>query len=136
MHRRAWVALSLGLIFLLVVFVVHPLLIRGRTGHSVWVRGFGATSWEKFANLLFVVGCGLDLANPLFVIITGRSPRAAAPMAGPEVAAAALGLYGVGLVLAVGAQLVMGESWRTSIDPQRRTALVTDGPFRLIRNPT
>ncbi len=29
----------------------------------------------------------------------------------------------------------MGESWRVGVDPGERTALVTSGPFRLVRNP-
>lgn len=29
----------------------------------------------------------------------------------------------------------MGESWRGDVDPEARTPLVTDGPFRLVRNP-
>ena len=29
----------------------------------------------------------------------------------------------------------MGSSWRTTVDPEERLALVTDGPFRIVRNP-
>ena len=48
----------------------------------------------------------------------------------------------VGLVLAVGgiaatlyAQIAMGTSWRIGVDPAERTALVTTGPFAVVRNP-
>jgi protein-S-isoprenylcysteine O-methyltransferase Ste14 len=33
------------------------------------------------------------------------------------------------------AQLVMGPSWRVGVDEAERTALVTHGPFRWVRNP-
>jgi protein-S-isoprenylcysteine O-methyltransferase Ste14 len=29
----------------------------------------------------------------------------------------------------------MGDSWRAGVDPRERTALVTTGPFALVRNP-
>ncbi len=29
----------------------------------------------------------------------------------------------------------MGDAWRIGVDPEERTELVTDGPFRLVRNP-
>jgi protein-S-isoprenylcysteine O-methyltransferase Ste14 len=29
----------------------------------------------------------------------------------------------------------MGASWRADVDPDARTDLVTNGPFRLVRNP-
>jgi protein-S-isoprenylcysteine O-methyltransferase Ste14 len=33
------------------------------------------------------------------------------------------------------AQRTMGSAWRTGIDPDNRSALVTAGPFALVRNP-
>lgn len=32
-------------------------------------------------------------------------------------------------------QAAMGSSWRGDVDPEARTALVTSGPFRWVRNP-
>jgi protein-S-isoprenylcysteine O-methyltransferase Ste14 len=43
---------------------------------------------------------------------------------------AALGIAGT-----LHAQLAMGSSWRVGVDPSERTALRTEGPFRLVRNP-
>jgi protein-S-isoprenylcysteine O-methyltransferase Ste14 len=45
----------------------------------------------------------------------------------------ALALLGIAATLY--AQLAMGTSWRIGVDPEERTALVTDGPFALVRNP-
>lgn len=41
----------------------------------------------------------------------------------------------IGIVLTVAAQSSMGESWRIGVDADERTELVTDGAFRLVRNP-
>lgn len=41
----------------------------------------------------------------------------------------------IGIVLTVAAQSSMGESWRIGVDGDERTELVTDGAFRLVRNP-
>ena len=41
----------------------------------------------------------------------------------------------VGILGTVGAQAAMGESWRPDVMPDETTALVTSGPFRLVRNP-
>ena len=46
-----------------------------------------------------------------------------------------MALAGLGIAGTVASQLAMGDSWRGDVDPDRRTALVTTGPFRLVRNP-
>ena len=40
-----------------------------------------------------------------------------------------------GIIGAFVAQSAMGASWRGDVDPDARTELVTDGPFRIVRNP-
>jgi len=42
----------------------------------------------------------------------------------------------LGLSLCLIAQRIMGDSWRVGIDSANRSALITHGVFRLIRNPT
>jgi Phospholipid methyltransferase len=51
------------------------------------------------------------------------------------VRAAGVVLVVVGIAVTLAAQLAMGASWRPDVDPAVRTALVTTGPFRLVRNP-
>ncbi len=41
----------------------------------------------------------------------------------------------LGIAATAASQLAMGDSWRIGVDPNERTALVTGGPFALIRNP-
>jgi protein-S-isoprenylcysteine O-methyltransferase Ste14 len=127
-------ALTLGLLYVLIVFVIQPLLLRRRTGSSGWLHSLGATGWERVANLLFVLACGLDLAVPALALV-GTVHPVSVP-ARPAVNAAAFAGFAASLVLVVSAQRVMGESWRTGIDLEHPSALVTGGPFRFIRNPT
>jgi protein-S-isoprenylcysteine O-methyltransferase Ste14 len=44
-------------------------------------------------------------------------------------------LAGLGMLGTFIAQLAMGASWRIGVDETERTALVTAGAFRLVRNP-
>lgn len=131
----AALALSMGLLYLLIVFLAQPVLLRRRTGRSAWVASLGATRWERVANLLFLLGCGLDLGNPALALTGVVHPLG---LPGPPVALsiAASVVCTASLVLAIRSQWVMGEAWRTGIDPHHPTRLITSGPFRLIRNPT
>jgi protein-S-isoprenylcysteine O-methyltransferase Ste14 len=45
------------------------------------------------------------------------------------------GLYVLGIIGTLYAQSAMGDSWQPDIDPDRQTALVTTGPFAVVRNP-
>jgi protein-S-isoprenylcysteine O-methyltransferase Ste14 len=49
--------------------------------------------------------------------------------------AAGLGVAIAGIAGTLYSQSAMGRSWRGDVDPDVHTALVTDGPFRWIRNP-
>jgi protein-S-isoprenylcysteine O-methyltransferase Ste14 len=134
----ARLALGMGLLYVLVVLVVlmaGPLLLRRRTGRSAWVASLGATSWERVASVLFVVGCGMDLANPALTI---AGVVRAVTLPGPPGSAVvvAVVVFTASLALAVGSQRVMGESWRTGIDPDHPTRLIISGPLRVVRNPT
>ena len=44
-------------------------------------------------------------------------------------------LVATGAFLTLVGQAAMGASWRGDVDPDARTDLVTDGPFRYVRNP-
>jgi protein-S-isoprenylcysteine O-methyltransferase Ste14 len=96
--------------------------ISGRPGSAEWVGG-----------VLFVVALALGVAGCLLqraglappVDLFDRS----------EVRTAGIVLFAVGIAATLAAQLAMGASWRIGVDASERTALVTSGPFRLVRNP-
>ena len=98
---------------------------RRRTGSSGVVirreRGTAAT------------GAGLLLAVGVAALAVGTVRQPARPWSPSGSIGAAAMLAGTGITLA--AQQAMGASWRIGVDPDERTALVTTGPFRRVRNP-
>jgi protein-S-isoprenylcysteine O-methyltransferase Ste14 len=53
----------------------------------------------------------------------------------PAVRIVGIAVTAVGVAVSFGAQLAMGTSWRTTVDPTEYPALVTTGVFRIVRNP-
>jgi protein-S-isoprenylcysteine O-methyltransferase Ste14 len=129
----ATIALCLCLAYLVVVFVLRSVLQKREFGSSGWLGGTGATPAERVANLLFVVGCGLDLLAPTLVL-TGRL-RPWAPLDSSAVHAVGIALLVGAIVAANMAQRTMGAEWRTGIAPGAPSRLVTSGPFAIVRNP-
>ena len=119
----AWV----GLVSLLrgVLYFVRtgssPLRLRDRPGSPQW-----------WARVVSTVGLLLAIAAPL-AELAGLAPFG--PLDQPLVRWVGVALVIVGTVITVGSQLAMGRSWRADVDPDARSALVTSGPFRLVRNP-
>lgn len=96
-------------------------LVRPETGSPAW--------WAK---LISSGGVVLAFAAPIAELL-GLAPIGALDHQAVRYAGLALGIVGIASSLA--AQLAMGDSWRGDVDPNARTRLVTDGPFRLVRNP-
>lgn len=90
----------------------------------------GSPAW--WARALSSVGFVLAIAAPLADL--AGFPRIAV-LDQPPVMVLGVLLYGLGLALTVWSQLAMGEAWRGDVDPSAVTRLVTDGPFRVVRNP-
>lgn len=113
-------------------FGVRAVLLRRRTGS--W--GFNGISGrpgspEWLGGVLFVVALlvlVLGLAAPLVGVLAVDELPTAQVLLGAVVVG--LGLVGVWL-----SQSAMGDSWRVGVDHGARTALVTHGPFALVRNP-
>jgi len=98
---------------------------------SGWARA--ATRGEWIANRLVLAAWLLSLLGPALELGGALQPVAA--LDGVVTSAAGLVLLCASLVAALLAQARMGSAWRTGIDPARPSALRTDGPFALVRNP-
>ena len=111
---------AFGVACLLVPAVLH---VRS-TGRSPFLTGgaHGPLAIAAFAAP-FGLAIALDLSG------TGRL------LHGPVPAASGIALAVAGVVGTAWCQRAMGASWRVGIDPDERTALVTTGPYRSVRNP-
>ena len=96
-------------------------LVRPETGSPAWL-----------AKLISSVGFVLAIAAPI-AELAGLGPIEA--LDHQQLRYAGLGLAMAGIVGSFAAQLAMGSSWRGDVDSDARTPLVTDGPFRVVRNP-
>ncbi|MGK4003230.1 isoprenylcysteine carboxylmethyltransferase family protein [Sorangium sp. So ce1036] len=121
-------------LYLLVAFMLRSVVQRRRTGSTGFV---GVTdpplSLRWMGGALFVVAFVLSGAAPLLALAGVARPVGALDR--PLVAALGALLFAAGLPLTLWSQLAMGASWRIGVDPGARTALVTAGPFRQVRNP-
>ncbi|GIH78788.1 methyltransferase family protein [Planobispora longispora] len=102
----------------------------GDSGLRLDAGPVGSLSW--WAKLAFVAALVLGLAGPV-AALAGLAPLSA--LDHPLARAAGLAIALGGAVATLAAQLAMGASWRIGVDASERTALVTDGPFALARNP-
>jgi protein-S-isoprenylcysteine O-methyltransferase Ste14 len=90
----------------------------------------GSPAW--WARTLSTIGFVLAVAAPIADL--AGMPRFAI-LDQPPVPVVGLLLYGIGLAITVTSQAAMGDAWRGDVDPAVATRLVTDGPFRVVRNP-
>jgi protein-S-isoprenylcysteine O-methyltransferase Ste14 len=127
-------ALVLYGIWLTLAFGVRVALQWRRTG-STGVRGLDsdAGALERFAGILFVVALVVGGAAPVLAALDVVEPIAALDGSGAHAVGVLLAVAGIFLTFF--AQLAMGDAWRIGVDSEERTDLVTDGPFRLVRNP-
>jgi protein-S-isoprenylcysteine O-methyltransferase Ste14 len=130
----AVLALVLLAAWLLLVAGVPTLVRLRRTGTASAPRVRdrpGSPQW--WARLLSTLGFAAAVAAPL-AELAGLDPIPILDQTPLRAAGAVLVVVGIAATLA--AQLAMGAAWRPDVDPQARTALVTSGPFRLVRNPS
>jgi protein-S-isoprenylcysteine O-methyltransferase Ste14 len=139
---RPALALAAVLVFALAAFGARTAVQLRRHGDSGWRFGRAASAREVVAKVAFLLAIALLLAAPAAALVAGAAdrPLGAAALTG-EGTGAALAL-GAGLALVAGgaaltlvAQAQMGASWRIGVDADERTALVTHGLYRSMRNP-
>lgn len=117
--------------FALLDGVLRARVQRRRTGDSGVRRPVTVEQWT--ARLSFAAGLlATGVAAPA-VEIGGAAPLQALDRVVSRRAGLGLAVAGVAAVFA--AQQAMGDSWRTTVAPHERPALITSGPFRHTRNP-
>lgn len=126
--------LAFYILFLAIAFGIRTVIHVRRTGST----GFSGISGrpgsaEWIGGVLFAVAIVLGLAAPIADLVGLLDPIDA--LDGELGHAAGAGLFFGGLFTTVLAQFAMGDSWRIGVDESERTALVTSGPFSLVRNP-
>lgn len=127
-------AVVLAGIWFLVAFAVR-IAIQVWRHHDTGVRANAGPPLSPgwWARLLFTTSV---VAVAVAVVLRALDVVAAvAALDHPAVAGVGLVLAAVGIALTFWAQLAMGASWRLGVDPGERTALVTSGPFAVVRNP-
>ncbi len=121
-------------LFLLLAFILRSVmqyLSTGKTGFvGVLGRPFSAAWWGGFLFVIATIGCPIGCALDLLGLLS-RCPGLLTPCW----QCVAFGLYGIGLLGTLWAQVTMGASWRIGVDPSAKTQLVTHGPFAYVRNP-
>ena len=128
-------ALALYVVWFLLAFGLRTIVQVRHTGDTGWRanRLPGRTgSVEWWAGLLFVVALLVGVAAPVADLM-GLAPISWLDSDAIGYAGAAIAVLGVLLTLA--AQLSMGDSWRIGVDENESTDLVTEGAFRIVRNP-
>lgn len=127
-------ALVLYGVYLALTFGIRVAIQVRRTG-STGVHGLPteAGSLERLAGALFLFALSAGFAAPALTLFGVLDPLPA--LDGAVGNAVGFALAAGGILLTFGAQLAMGDAWRIGVDPEERTRLVTDGPFRLVRNP-
>ena len=115
------------------VAVLRGVLHARSTGGAASMRvadAAGSPQW--WARVLGTLGFLAIVAGPTLDLL---GFPAQAPLDTLLVQVVGLVLCIVGIALTLVAQAAMGASWRGDVDPDVRTPLVTDGPFRWVRNP-
>jgi protein-S-isoprenylcysteine O-methyltransferase Ste14 len=127
-------AIVLYAVLVLLTFGVRVAIQLRLTG-STGLHGLSpdAGLHEQAAGVLFVLGGAICVAAPILSLADVVEPIDAVDGAAGHAIGVVLALAGI--TTTFGAQLSMGASWRVGVDPAEQTALVTDGPFGIVRNP-
>lgn len=122
----AWASLGLSILFGVLAVGVRSWLQIRRRGRSPIRSGAGVSGFLALGALSLVF-----IAGPLADVVLDERGLIHSGWFGGF----GLGLSAVGLAAVLWSQAAMGDSLRIGVDPHERTALVTTGPFRWVRNP-
>jgi protein-S-isoprenylcysteine O-methyltransferase Ste14 len=111
--------------------VVRTLILWRRTGgrgHRLPARPAAPRWW---APLVLPAGALAVPAAPV-AELTGLDPLGVLDR--PVIRGLGVVLATLGILAVFAARLALGDSWRVGVDESERTAQVTSGPFRVVRN--
>jgi protein-S-isoprenylcysteine O-methyltransferase Ste14 len=127
-------ALLLWLVYGVTALGARVAIHLRRTGSTGLVGAKAPTGTLRwFAEVGHVVALGLGVSAPI-LDLTGTIPPIGALDRSPAHVAGTV-VFAIGLAGVIVSQSAMRNSWRIGTDPQERTALVTHGPFAVVRNP-
>jgi protein-S-isoprenylcysteine O-methyltransferase Ste14 len=130
--RVAVLTLILLVAWLFVVSAVPVVRLRRATGHIPLPTPSARASAAWWAKLLGSAALLLAFGAPVAELL-GLRPLA--PLGDQRIRTAGIALVVLGTAGALVAQRAMGAAWRPDVSPAERLPLVTNGPFRLVRNP-
>jgi len=125
-------ALALWALYFAASLGIRALAHSRATGTSGLLLGRarpGSVKWLGETAQMLAIGLGVAAA----ALADTVEPIDALDGSGGHIAG--LAIFALGFAGVVGSQHAMGASWRIGQDEEERTALVTSGPFRIIRNP-
>jgi len=118
--------------WLVLVVGLRGYLHHRRTGRVAVPPRAAPGSPQMWARLASSLGLILAFAAPIADLL-GMDRMDALDQPPIQFVGAVIAVAGI--VGAMVSQAAMGDAWRPDVTPGDRTDLVTDGPFRLVRNP-
>jgi protein-S-isoprenylcysteine O-methyltransferase Ste14 len=125
-------ALAILATWLVLVVGLRGFLHHRRTGKVPVPPRAAAGSPQMWARLASSLGLILAFAAPIADLL-GMDRMDALDQPPIQFVGAVIAVAGI--VGAMVSQAAVGDAWRPDVTPGDRTDLVTDGPFRLVRNP-
>jgi protein-S-isoprenylcysteine O-methyltransferase Ste14 len=125
--RTVFALLLLGFAVGLAVKIARQRRVLGRSPIVLGAAGDGRwfAWWERIASNALIIWP----AAWIWVVVGD------APVATGAPAVLGLVLIGLGTALALASIFLMGRAWRIGIDPENRSELAENGPYRWIRHP-
>jgi protein-S-isoprenylcysteine O-methyltransferase Ste14 len=128
----AWISLASYGLFAALAFGLRSFVQYRRTGSSGF-RVMRARGVQRVVGVVTGIAMTAWLMTPVSAVLGRAAFFNALDIDALHIAGLVIG--SVGIIVAISSQFAMGDSWRIGVDVKERTALVTHGPFRWVRNP-
>lgn len=127
-------ALGLYVAWLGLAFGLRSLIQARRTGDTGWRFAGDRPGTAKWWTRI-IAGAGAIAAGLAAPVADLAGLPTVAALDRPWLRITGLAVAALAIIATVAAQMAMGASWRIGVDETEHTALVTAGPFTLVRNP-